>query len=90
MTANQNALLEALQRRERSSNSLVDVKGIGKPQSFDGRSEERFLPWKTRIANFIGAVFPEFLPALDWAEEQSRPIQQSELVEQIGNVDDPD
>eukprot|EP00973_Karenia_brevis_P030496 4205610-Karenia_brevis.AAC.1 len=60
MAANQSALLEALQQREKSSTSLVDVKGIGKPQSFDGRNEERFLPWKTRIANFDGAVFPEF------------------------------
>eukprot|EP00973_Karenia_brevis_P050634 7031167-Karenia_brevis.AAC.1 len=32
MAANQSALLEALQQRERSSTSLVDVKGIGKPQ----------------------------------------------------------
>eukprot|EP00973_Karenia_brevis_P002629 358833-Karenia_brevis.AAC.1 len=43
VAANQNALLQAMQTSQRSSASLVDVKGIGRPQTFDWKVEEKFL-----------------------------------------------
>ena len=76
--------------------SLVDNKGIGKPTYFDSKEEERFLPWKTRIANFVGNRFPDMVQALDWAEEQITPIVEGDvegapsLAREFGNEEDPE
>eukprot|EP00973_Karenia_brevis_P081913 11357108-Karenia_brevis.AAC.1 len=79
VAASQKALLQATQTSQRSSASLVDVKGIGRPQTFNGKDKEKFLPWKTRIANFVGNVFPEMIQAFDWAEEQTKPIVEADI-----------
>ena len=96
MAENQKSLVEAMQSSSKDRVSLVDNKGIGKPQRFDGKNEERFLPWKTRIANFVGNVFPDMVNALDWAEEQISPIVEGDvdgvpsLARELGNDQDPE
>ena len=50
-------------RAEKPRPMLVDTKGLGKPNSFSG-NEEKFLPWKIRLENFIVNMFPDLAPAL--------------------------
>jgi hypothetical protein len=49
--------------------TLIDTKGIGKPKSFSGKSED----WKEfsfKYLNFAGSAFPMVKRLTTWAEEQ--------------------
>ena len=58
--------------------TLFDNKGIGKPGVFKG-AEEHFLPWKTKVENFIVNVFPDLAEALEWAEEKEGECTDAEI-----------
>ena len=83
----QTQLLQVLGERREQRQTLVDTKGLGKPSSFDG-AEEKFLPWKTRTENFIIGVYPDIAPALEWAEEQTAPIDSVDVAAAFGNPDE--
>ena len=85
----QTQLLQALGGRKEQRQTLVDTKGLGKPSSFDG-TEEKFLPWKTRTENFITGVYPDIAQALEWAEEQTAPIDSVDVAAAFGDPDDHD
>ena len=85
----QTQLLQALGERREQRQSLVDTKGLGKPSSFDG-TEEKFLPWKRRTENFVMGVYPDIAPALEWAEEQTAPIDSVDVAAAFGDPDDTD
>ena len=83
----QTQLLQVLGERREQRQTLVDTRGLGKPSSFDG-TEEKFLPWKTRTDHFIIGVYPDIAPALEWAEEQTAPIDSIDVAAAFGNPDD--
>jgi hypothetical protein len=85
----QTQLLQALGERREHRQTLVDTKGLGKPSSFDG-TEEKFLPWKTRTENFVIGVYPDIASALEWAEEQTAPIESIDVVTAFGDANDAD
>ncbi|CAJ1419164.1 unnamed protein product [Effrenium voratum] len=38
--------------------TLIDDRGIGKPEKFTGKDEEHFLRWKIKLEEFIFSIFP--------------------------------
>ena len=55
-------LREVAAGRSRGHHSLVDVKGIGKPENLDGAvalDRVRFVTWKTKFCNWVCASIPE-------------------------------
>ena len=84
------ALTSSLNRNPQRP-TLIDAKGLGKPYNFDGRDEDKFLPWKNKTENYILGVFPDLQPALEWACEKETPIESRELDAAFGsNADDTD
>ena len=54
--------------------SLVDVKGLGKPQTFSGK-EADFVTWIRKLSNFIAGVYPEARQILAAAAEATEEIR---------------
>eukprot|EP00435_Cladocopium_sp_Y103_P038376 s510_g10.t1 len=67
LATSQRELVESLKSKDRKL-SLVDNKGLAKPERFSGK-EEQFLYWRTRVEAFITSVFPELEDVMLWAEE---------------------
>ena len=68
------SIQEAVQGRNRGQRiSLVDPKGIGKPQVFHSE-EAKFRPWAKKTESFITSIFPELEPVFEWAVDHEGPI----------------
>lgn len=67
LAQSQQELLAALKKPEKRV-TLVDNKGLAKPERFDGK-EEQFLCWRTRVEAFVTSVFPDMQEVLDWVDE---------------------
>ena len=65
--------------------TLVDNRGLGKPQQFHG-DEMKFLPWKRRTSNYVISVFPDMRHPLEWAEEQEDPIEMADAVKEFDDL----
>ena len=63
-------LLEGIQQavtsREKTRQTLVDPKGIGKPQMFYS-DEHKFRPWAKKTESFITSIFPDLEPVFEWS-----------------------
>ena len=60
--------------------SLVDNKGLGKPDKFTGTEENSFLKYPiTRLEAFVCSVYVEVEEALPWAEELEQAITDNDI-----------
>ena len=63
-------MTEELDRSRGKELTLVDNRGVAKPDHFNGE-EVNYLQWNTKTENFIFSVLPELEEkALEWAAEQ--------------------
>eukprot|EP00438_Fugacium_kawagutii_P020302 Skav211652 [mRNA] locus=scaffold1290:312904:315642:- [translate_table: standard] len=85
LAASQQQLLDAVKQKGERKVTLVDDKGLARPDRFTG-SEEHFLYWKTRMEAFITSVFPEMDDVLEWAEERDTEVDDPALAAAFGDV----
>ena len=57
----------------KDTQSLIDVKGFGRPKEFTGR-EDDFQQWSKKTEAFFAGVIKESEEMLEWAAEQARKI----------------
>ena len=62
----------ALKQGEEKKVTLIDNRGIGKPEQFTGKDEEYFLRWKIKLEVFIFSVFPEMEAVMNWADGEEK------------------
>ena len=82
------AMEEHFRPPERQEKSLVDTRGIAKPNSFgggDAKNLERMFPsWARKTSNYIVSVFPALADVLLWAVDQPTVITQVALNTEHG------
>ena len=71
----------ALVARERVS--MIDVKGIGKPEKFKNE-EGNFLEWARGIEDFVVNLEPTLEAAMDWALEQETVVTSAMIDIEFG------
>ena len=64
--------------------SLIDNKGLGKPNVFDN-SEDHFLAWAATTANTIVGVHLQLRLALEWTSDQEQEINPADWQEELGS-----
>ena len=72
-------VLKAALTRPKAKSTLVDVKGIGKPMTFDSQGKN----WKmlaAKMGNFVSGVYPEAREVLRWSVER----EAHEVITQAG------
>ncbi|CAE7344151.1 unnamed protein product [Symbiodinium natans] len=62
---------------------LVDTKGLGKPTTFSGESEQ-FLPWRHRMSSYVCSIHHDLQEVLEWLEEREKPFSSEELDTAFG------
>ena len=77
-------MTEAMKKDDGKKVTLIDNRGIGKPDKFTGKGNERFLRWKIKLESFIYSIFPEMEEALTWAEEQNDAITLARARSEFG------
>ena len=82
----QTEALSALSRPASQKPTLIDSKGLGRPYTYDGKDESKFLPWITKTENHILGVFPDLRLVLEWACENEGPIWQDNLDTAFGST----
>ena len=60
---------------------LIDMKGLGKPGTFDSTDHKKFPGWRFRTTNYICGVFQEAETLLEWARSKEEPLGEADLVE---------
>ena len=85
LAQSQRALLHAVSSKPEKKMTLVDTKGLAKPEKFTGE-EAGWLYWKTRMEAFITSVFPQMEPVLEWAEELDSEVTQAAIRAAFGSV----
>ena len=80
----QTRMTEELVRSRGKELTLVDNRGVAKPDKFKG-DEANYLQWKTKTESFIFSVFPELERALEWAEEQEAAISMAQVRAAFGS-----
>ena len=82
------AMEEHFRPPERQEKSLVDTRGVAKPNSFgggDAKNLERMFPsWARKTSNYIVSVFPALADVLLWAVDQPTVITQVALNTEHG------
>jgi len=88
LSANQKSLAEVLTKQQSQGRkiTLIDTKGLAKPEKFSG-AEENFLYWRTRIESFVTSLVPEIEEVLEWAEELDDEVTRSKIKDVWGEVD---
>ena len=88
LSANQRSLAEVLTKQQSQGRkiTLIDTKGLAKPEKFSG-AEENFLYWRTRIESFITSLVPEMEEVLEWAEEMDDEVTRTKIKDVWGEVD---
>ena len=72
--------------RSHERQSLVDIKGLGKPPMFKGESS-KFTEWLRKTTGFLIAAFGSaFRPVIDWVENQDNVITNEALDRQFGPI----
>ena len=74
LATSQTELANAVRRDEKKSVTLIDNRGVGKPEKFVGKENESFLRWKIKLESFIYSIFPELEKVLAWAEDQDSTV----------------
>ena len=82
----QKELTNALKSREQVR--LVDNRGLGKPDRFDG-DLEKFLPWRIKTTSYLCSIRKELREVLQWSEEKESPIKDSDVAATYGPSADP-
>ena len=85
LAQSQRALMHAVTTKPEKKMTLVDTKGLAKPEKFTGE-ETGWLYWKTRMEAFITSVFPQMEPVLEWAEEVDTEVNQAAIRAAFGSV----
>ena len=62
---------------------LVDNKGLGRPQTFNGK-EGHFQRWSQKFESFVSGVFPEAGRILTWASDQPEEISAEMVADEFG------
>ena len=89
-------LAKSLEKKEdrRTSQILMDTKGLGRPESF-GNVEGEFRKWARSIDNLFVTTFGrEFIEILEYILEQEDTIEMSRMESEFGagtvaDLDDP-
>ena len=68
---------------DKDRRTMVDTKGIGRPQNFDN-TEASFPAWRTRFENFTQAIFPGAGEVMDWAADETARITFVQSDKQFG------
>ena len=84
LARSQKELVEALRTREQVR--LVDNKGLGKPDKFDG-DPQKFLPWRIKTTAYLTSVRKPLREVLQWAEESDNPCTSAAIDAAFGHVD---
>ena len=53
---------------------MIDVKGLGKPNTFDSSDHKKFPAWRFRFGNFVCGVFEEAERVFEWARAKEEAI----------------
>ncbi|CAL1173780.1 unnamed protein product, partial [Cladocopium goreaui] len=93
LVQSQKELVDALRSKEQVR--LVDNKGLGKPDKFDGTAE-RFLSWKIKTSSYLASVRKDLREILVWAEDCDHAItaddidkafgSQADAIDQVSNI----
>ena len=75
-------MTEAMKKDDGKKVTLIDNRGVGKPDKYTGKDHESFLRWK--LESFIYSIFPEIEEALTWAEEQNDVVTLSRARSEFG------
>ena len=78
-------LVATLKTKDKRQMSLIDNKGLAKPEKFTGR-EESFLYWRTRLEAFVTSVFSDFDDVLPWCEECTQTITERDIENAWGEI----
>ena len=73
LAKSQSELAESLKKDDKKL-TLIDNRGIGKPDKFGGKDGENFLRWKIKLESFIYSIFPEMEKVLAWAEDEENTV----------------
>ena len=66
--------------------SLVDIKGLGKPPKFKGESA-RVTDWLRKTTGFLIAAYGSaFRPVIEWVEDQDDIVTNDALEQQFGSL----
>ena len=68
-------------RTDGGERCLIDMKGLGKPGTFDSSDHKKFPGWRFRTTNFICGVFSEAETLLEWARSKEEPLSEADLSE---------
>ena len=79
----QTRMTEELVRSRGKELTLVDNRGVAKPEKFKG-DEGSYIQWKTKTESFIFSVFPELERPLAWAEVQEAPVSMAQIRAEFG------
>ena len=83
--------MEKMAARSNQTPSLIDQKGIGRPDKYNGKDFDAFLPWSVKTSGFISGVYSEFKEALVWAQEFEKEIEDDDIGKAYGmEADDVD
>ena len=78
--------LQAVRTGATQSQSLVDLKGLGKPPVFKNESA-RFTEWLRKTSGFLVAAYgASFRQVLEWIEDQDGPVTREDLHAQFGEL----
>ena len=76
----QTRMTEELVRSRGKELTLVDNRGVAKPEKYEGS----YIQWKTKTESFIFSVFPELERPLAWAEVQEAPVSMAQIRAEFG------
>ena len=74
LATSQAELANAMKRDAKRTMTLIDSRGVGKPDKYTGKDSESFLLWKIKLESFIYSLFPELEKVFAWAEDQESTV----------------
>ena len=83
LATSQSELADSLKKDDKKL-TLIDNRGIGKPDKFGGKDGENFLRWKIKLESFIYSIFPEMEKVLTWAEDEENPVSMARAQTAFG------
>ena len=83
--------LKGLVKKQGGATTLVDAKGLGRPQTFSN-DQEKYLKWNRGVENYIVGIFgEEFRGVLEWALGCDAEIKEEDWQQAYGEgADDLD
>ena len=78
---------QSAQMTRRQRRTLVDNKGIGKPNVFKN-VEKEFVHWARKVELYITGVYPEMEVVLNWATDSQERVTRAMVLAQFGDEAD--